>query len=169
MQTNTILDDAERRLAPAAATAQTRLQEIIEAMREEIGRQHYDQAQGQLVELERVIAHTYRPFLNRVGTIAAKSKAPLPAQVQGWLTELATSCDQSPQQVRRGIEAYTTLQVPIWKDGKTVHEHMRRELVGRIRQDLRCWDGMRRFMEQRKGQVEEHIKHTGWPAARPMI
>ncbi len=168
METNTILDDAEQRLAPAAATAHTRQQDIIEAMREEIGRQHYEQAQGQLVELERVIANTYRPFLARVGTIAAKAKATLPSQAQGWLIELATHCDHSPQQVRRGLDAYTKLQVPLWKDGKTVDETARRTLVAVIRQDLRSWDGKRSFMEQRKGQVEEHIKHTGWPAAQPV-
>lgn len=165
---STILDDAEKRIAPAAATAQTRQQQIIEAMREEIGPQHYAQAQVELPKLEQFIGKDIRPFLARVGTIAAKSKVTLPAQVQGFLAELATICDQSPQQIRRGIDAYTRLQVPLWKDGKTLDETARRTLVAVIRQDLRSWDGRRSFMEQRKGQVEDHIKHTGWPAAQPV-
>jgi hypothetical protein len=165
---STILDDAEKRLAPAAAMAATRQQEIIEALRQEIGPQHYAQAQVELPKLEQFIGKDIRPFLMRVGTIAAKAKAPLPVQVQGWLTELSTICDQAPQQLHRGIDAYTRLQVPLWKDGKTVDETARRTLVAVIRQDLRSWDGKRSFMEQHKGRVEDYIKHTGWPAAQPM-
>ncbi len=168
METNTILDEAEQRMAPEADQARTTQAAFIDSMRDEIGRQHYEQAQGQLVELERAIAHTYRPFLARVGTIAAKSKVTLPAPVTGWLTELSTLCDESPQQIRRGLDAYTTLQVPLWKDGKTVDETARRTLVAVIRDDLRSWDGMRSLMQQRKSQAEAYISHTGWPAAQPV-
>src|SRR5207249_11708997 len=93
MTTNTVLDDSEKRLAAASAQARTGQNDIVESMRAEIGGQHYTQAKVQLPELERVLADTYRPFLARVASQEARAKAPLPAPVKAWLTDMATLCD----------------------------------------------------------------------------
>ena len=82
---STILDQAEARITDTKTQAHTTRAQIIDAMRDEIARQHYQQAKAQLPEIERAIQKTYRPFLNQVATIAANAKTVLPAQVQGWV------------------------------------------------------------------------------------
>ena len=166
MTTNTVLDDAEQRIAPAVATARTIRQERIDAMCEEIGRQHYTQAKDQLPKLERAISETYRPFLERVATIQAQSKVPLPLAVQPWLREMATLCDTVPNTVRAGIEGWDRLTPPIWTDGKSVDITMRAELIGGLRQCLRNWDGIQGRLNDLTAQAERYFQESGWPALR---
>lgn len=160
----TILDHAEARIAPATDQARTTRTEIIDAMRDEIGRQHYTQAKDQLPKLERAISETYRPFLERVATIQAQSKVPLPLAVQPWLRDMATLCDTVPHAIRAGIEGWDRLTPPIWTDGKSVDITMRTLSIVNIRQCLRNWDGVQGRLDSLMAQVERYIQESGWPA-----
>ena len=162
----TILDDAEQRIAPAIAAAQTRQKEIIEGMREEIGRSHYEQAKKQLPELERALAETYRPFITRLASQEVRSKSPLPSPVKAQLTEMATLCDTVPRTTRTGIEGWDHLTVPLQKDGRSIDISVRAKWVHDIRFCLKNWDGVRSGLNSLKGQVELYVQESGWPAAR---
>lgn len=67
--------------------------------RAEIGPSCYVQAKKQLPELEWAIADTYRPFVARVASQEAWAKAPLPAPVKAWLTDIMTICNTVPNTV----------------------------------------------------------------------
>ncbi|TKB91783.1 MAG: hypothetical protein E8D41_09925 [Nitrospira sp.] len=167
MSTLSILDHAEARIAPATDQARTTRNEIIDAMRDEIGRQHYTQAKDQLPKLERTISEIYRPFLERVATIQAQSKVPLPLAVQPWLREMGMLCDTVPNTICAGIEGWDRLTPPIWTDGKSVDINMRTQLIGSLRQCLRNWDGVQGRLDDLTAQVERYIQESGWPAMRP--
>jgi hypothetical protein len=165
--TNAILDQAEQRVDAVQTTAHTRRQDLIEAMRDEIGRPHYQRAKDQLPEIERAIQKIYRPFLNQVATIAAKAKASLPAQVQGWLREMDGLCESIPRQVRAGIDGWDTLAPPIWTDGKSLDMAVRGSLVHGIRTLLNSWDGCLTSLKNLTGRVETFIAQSGWPSNQP--
>ena len=162
----TILDHAEARIAPATDQARTTRNEIIDAMRDEIGRQHYTQAKDQLPKLERAISETYRPFLERVANIQSQSKVPLMLAVQSWLREMGMLCDTVPNAIRAGIEGWDRLTPPIWTDGKSVDINMRTQLISSLRQCLRNWDNVQGRLNDLTAQVERYIQESGWPAMR---
>ena len=164
MTTNTILDDAEERVSDAHAHTKTTQTQIIDAMREEIGRQHYAQAKVTLPELERAMAKTYRPFVERVTGISAQAKAALPPDVQGWLRDMMTACDTVPTVVRQGIDGWDRLMPPIWKDGRSLDLAVRAQLVHDIRFCLRNGDGRQGSLDNLQAQVEHYIMDSGWPS-----
>jgi hypothetical protein len=166
MTMNTILDQAEQRVDAVQTNAHTSRHDRIEAMREEIGRQHYQRAKEQLPKIERAIQETYRPFLNQVTTIAAKAKAFLPAQVHGWLREMDVLCESIPRQVRAGIDGWDALAPPIWKDGKSLDIAVRNELVHGLRTSLNSWDGCLTSLKNLTGRVETFIAQSGWPSSQ---
>ena len=140
----TILDDAEARIAPAVTTAQAGRQAQIDAMRQEIGPSNYAQAPGELAKLEAFIGKEIRPFLAQLRTIEQRAKSPLPQHMQAHLKEIDTLCDSTPRTVRAGIDAWHTLQPPIWAmDGKSVDDNARKGMIQHIRFCLRNWDGVR--------------------------
>jgi hypothetical protein len=164
---NTILDQAAQRVDAVQTNAHTRRHDLIEAMREEIGRQHYQRAKDQLPKIERAIQETYRPFLNQVTTIAAKAKASIPAQVQGWLREMDVLCESIPRQVRAWIDGWDALSPPIWwKDGKSLDMAVRGSLVHGIRTSLNSWDGCLTSLKNLTGRVETFIAQSGWPSSQ---
>lgn len=167
MTPSSILDAAEARLAPGVAAAQTSRKAILESMRDEIGRQHYEHATVELPKLERFIEHEMRPWLARLSAIHAKAKTPFPSNVHAWLSETATLCDSFPNQVRGGIDAWERMVVPIWTDGHSVDLTARAMLVASIRQSLRSWDGASGRLEHLRAYVEQYIKESGWPASPP--
>ena len=164
MTTPSVLDAAEARLAPAAAAAQTSRKAILDAMRDEIGRQHYEHAKIELPKLEQFIEHEMRPWLARLSALHANAKTPFPSTVHAWLSEAAKLCDCLPNQVRGGIDAWGKMVVPIWTDGHSVDINARMALVGTIRQLLRSWDGASGRLEHLMAFVEQYIKESGWPA-----
>jgi hypothetical protein len=167
MTTNTILSDAEQRIPPTVTTAQTIRQERLAAMREEIGPHHFTQAKEQLPELERLITKTYRPFLDRMKQIQAQTKAPLRSDVLGWLQEMGTLCEIPPHAVRKGIEGWTQLTVPLQPDGKSLDLMTRSQLMDGIRRLLKNWEGTASRLEILKAQVEQYILDSNWPASSP--
>ena len=167
MTTPSVLDAAEARLAPAAAAAQNSRKAILDAMRDEIGRQHYEHATVELPKLEQFIEHEVRPWLARLSALHANAKTPFPSNVHGWLSEAAKLCDSVPNQVRGGIDAWEKMVVPIWTDGHSVDLTARAMLVGSIRQLLRSWDGASGRLEQLRASVEQYINESGWPASPP--
>jgi len=167
MTTNTILDDAEQRIAPTTATAQTVRQEQLAAMQQEIGRPLLDQAKIELPKLEHVIAKDIRPFLARVASIAQRANTPLPIYVQNWLSEMNTLCESPPRTVRSGIDAWPQLTPPIWIDGTSLDLNERGRLISHMRFCLHNFDGVQGRLEVLKAQTEHYIKESGWPAGQP--
>lgn len=165
MNTATILEQADQRATTATAHAHTAKADIIDAMRREIGYPYYEQAKGHLREIEGAVRITYRPFLAQVAALAAKSPTPLPAQVLGWLKEMAETCDQAADQIRRGIDGWERLTPPIWKDGKHLDEAVKQARIFLIRQDLRSGDGKLSGLHERKAWIGTYIQQSGWPAA----
>ena len=162
---NSVLDDAEARIAPAAATAQTLQEERLDAMRMEIGRQHYERAKLELPKLEHFIANNSRPFLARLVKISQRAKNPLPSQVQDWIKEMVQLCDSVPNTIRAGVDGWDTLTPPIWTDGKSLDVNERARLIYTIRVSLRNWDGVQGRLETLRQQVEHFITSSGWPTA----
>ncbi|MHB8510228.1 MAG: hypothetical protein ACYDGR_16555 [Candidatus Dormibacteria bacterium] len=165
MDASTILEQAGQRATTATAHAHTVKANVIDAMRREIGSPYYEQAKGTLREIEGAVRLTYRPFLAQVAALAAKSPTPLPAQVLGWLKEMAETCDQAANQIRRGIDGWDQLTPPIWKDGKHLDEAVKQARIFSIRQDLRSGDGKLRGLHERQAWISAHIQQSGWPAA----
>ena len=168
METTTILDAAEQRLAPAAATAQTRQRDLIQAMREEIGPQHRAQAQVELPKLEQFIEKDIRPFRDHLVRISQQAKTPLPPSVLVWVRELNETCESGTRWVREGIDEWERLTPPLVRNTQQLDMGRRAIDVTSIRRKLMNWDGKRSFMEQRRKQVEDYIKQSGWPAAQPV-
>lgn len=57
------------------------------------------------------------------------------------------------------------MQVPLWKDGRSVDINERARLVQLIRQDLNSWDGKLSSLECLKTQIECWLRESGWPQA----
>lgn len=163
---NTILDQAEQRVTDVKTQTHLSQHAISEAARDEIGRSHYQQAKAKLPIIEPPIRTEFRPFINRVAALTAKSTTPLPQEVQGWLREMTELCDRVPRQIRAGIEGYEQLTIPPWRDGSP-DKVVRAKLVHDIRDLLRSWDGCLRTLKDRKWQVEAYLEQSGWPAPQP--
>ena len=167
MNANTILEQAEKRVESANANAHTATEQGSEGLRQEIGPQHYLQAQEQLPVVEKAIQEIYLPFFSRILAIAGRVTTPLPARVHQWLKELGEGCHSAPQQIRNGIEAYKTIRVLLWMDGKTPDPVQCPNLVYRVRRDLMSWDGRLTRFKDLMGWIAAWIKETNWPAAKP--
>jgi hypothetical protein len=167
MTTNTILDEAEQRISSANTDVQATRTQIVESMRDEIGRQHYEQAKMKLEELERAITKLYRPFADRVEQIQQQTRAPLPSDIRGWLQEMRTICDTVPTTIRAGIEGWDRLTVPWQADGRTLDIPTRANLIYNIRVSLRNWDGAVSRLDSLKIYVENYIRDSGWPSSAP--
>lgn len=160
---NTILDEAEARIAPAVATAQTLRQEWIALMREEIGRANYETAKVKLRELEGAIATIYRPFHARVVAIQAQTQAPVRDDMRGWLRDMMDVCARAPQTLRDGIAGWDGLTVPLQLDGRTLDTEVRRKWIYEIRNCLRNWDNQLGHLEVLKALVDRRIAEDEWP------
>ena len=167
MNANTILAEAEQRIETVNTQAHTTKEQGVEGLRREIGPQHYRLAQEKLPVIEKAIRETYLPFVARTAAIAGRVAIPLPHRVNQWLNELSESCTAAPLQVRRGIQAFERITIPLWMDGKTPDPNECRNLVARIRQDLNSWDGRLGRFAALMGWVSAYIAETGWPAAQP--
>lgn len=165
MNTNSTLDQAEKRLPDVQAQAKDSQRAMSEAVRAEIGAKQYQEAKEKLVQIETAMNTTFRPFLNRMGALATKSPA-LPAMVTQWLMQMGQYCDQVPRSVRDGISGFETVIVPLGRDGN-LDPNACALLVHSINFGLRAWDGCLRELTQLQNQVECHIRESGWPAAGP--
>lgn len=161
---STILDDAEQRLAPAAATAQTRQREIIEAMREEIGRQHYAQAQVELPKLERFIAEDVRPFPERLVRISQQAKTPLPSSVLAWVREMHETCENGTRWTREGLDEWARLAPPFVPNTQQLDMMRRKTEVASLRTKLMNWNGRQSRLRDLRAYVERFIRESDWPA-----
>ena len=164
---STILDDAEARLAPAAASAQTRQREIIEAMREVIGRPHYEQAKVELPKLEQFIAKESRPFLDHLKRISQQKKTPLPPSVMAWVREMSDACMSGADWVRAGIDEWDHLAPPFVNGTQQIDERRRTTEVASLRVKLMNWNGRRSRLRDLKVWIERYIQESGWPATQP--
>ena len=163
----TILDEAEQRLGAALTDTQQAQKDGVEAMRDEIGRQHYAQANVELVKLECMIAEEIRPFLTRINALHTKAPTPLPQYVVNQLREMHTSCDKVPPFVRGGLADWKALRVPIWTDGKSIDVNARGTLIYHVRMKLMNWNGQESRLRDLKAQVEQYLSASGWPARQP--
>jgi hypothetical protein len=167
MTTTTVLDDAEQRIPPATATAQEVRQGRIEAMREEVGRKHYDQAKLELPKFEAFLSKEIRPFVDRVSRIGQRAMNPLPHHVQLWLNEMVMLGESVPRTIHTGFDAWAKLAPPIGPDGREVDVNERARLIYHIRFCLRNWDGMQGRLGDLKAYTEHYIRESGWPASQP--
>ena len=163
----TILDDAEQRLGASLADTQQTQQDATEAMRDEIGRQHYDQAKVELAKLERVINEEALPFLTRITALSKTAPAPLPQYVAAWLQEMDNNSQKVPPFIREGIVGWGQLRVPMAADGRNVDVNSRASLVHLIRMKLMNWNGHESRFRDLKAQVENYLRESGWPARQP--
>jgi hypothetical protein len=163
-----VLEDAEQRIAPAAATAQTIQRERIQAMREEIGPQHYVQAQVELPKLEQVIAKDIRPFLEYLVRISQQAKTPLPPSVLDRVRELQELCESGARWVREGIDEWERLTPPLVRNTQQLDTGRRGTEVASLRTKLMNWDGKRSRLRDLRANIEQYIQESGWPAAQPV-
>jgi hypothetical protein len=161
---STILDDAEARIAPATERARATRAEIIERMREEIGRQHYEQAKVELSKVERVIAQEVRPYLNRLTRLSQHATAPLRSDILKYVRELETACATGTDWVRAGIDEWNSLAPPFVKGTLQLDLTRRAEEVGSIRMKLKSWDGRESRMRDLVAYINQYIQESGWPA-----
>jgi hypothetical protein len=163
----TVLDGTEQRLGASLADTQQTQQDGIEAMRDEIGRQHYAQANVELEKLERVIAEEVRPFLSRITALCAKAPTPLPQYVVNQLQEMHTSCDKVPPFIREGLVGWKELRVPLMAGSHAIDVNSRSTLIYQTRMRLMNHNGQESFLHNMKAQVENYLKESGWPARQP--
>jgi len=161
---STILDDAEARIAPATARARATRAEIIEGMREEIGRQHYEQAKVELPKVERVIAKEVRPYLDRLTRLSQHATAPLRSDILAYARELETACATGTDWVRAGIDEWNRLAPPFVNGTLQLDLTRRAEEVGSIRMKLKSWDGRESRIRDLMAYINNYIQEGGWPA-----
>ena len=82
----TTLEAARQHSAAVNAQTSATQAQAVEAMRAEIGPQHYRAAKEQLPIIDRALGENYRPFLAVVTTI--KFGVSAPAQVRQWCAEM---------------------------------------------------------------------------------
>ncbi len=158
------LQDAEARGHTAQADRQAFEAAVVASMREEIGPQNYHEGKEQLPIVEQVLMET-RVWLEQLATIERTSGASL-RLFQDILQSISRECDAGTQQIRRGIAAYEqlTFRDIAWaKDPRQVDLTQRAFLIGRIRQDLRNFDGKVSFLKSQQSRVESAIQQSGWP------
>lgn len=153
---NTILDSAKEHSDVVIAKTKATQAEAVEAMRAEIGPQHYRAAQKQLPVIEQAIQQTYAPFLAEVTTI--RFGLSVPSQVRQWCADLESTFTV-PDSLRRGISSYEQMQVPIWAmDGRSVDSNQRAAVIAGTRTLLMCHDGCLTHLDTRKRQIESYIR-----------
>jgi hypothetical protein len=163
----TILENAEKRLSESIADTHQTEQDGVEAMRNEVGRTHFDQAKIELPKLERVIHEEIFPFLTRITALSKKAPIPLPQYVAAWLQEMENNSQKVPPFVKSGIDAWGQLRVPMAADGRSVDVNARATLIYQTRMRLMNWNGHESRFRDLKAQVENYLKESGWPARQP--
>lgn len=167
MTTNTILDQAEQRVTDLKTQAHTTAKDIVAGMYEEIGRQHYAQAQVELPKLEQSIAKNSRPFLDQLVRISQQAKTPLPPFVLAWVRELQEFCVTGAQWTREGIDEWNRLAPPFVAGTQQLDPARRTREVDSLRKKLTNWNGRRHRLYELKVWIEQYIQESGWPAAQP--
>lgn len=162
---NTVLDDAEQRIAPAADRQRTLHKEIVDGMREEIGKAHYASAKGWLTKQEQAIAQTYQPFLDRIAGVQSQTTVPLPRAAQASINEMMTLCEAGPRQLRDGLNGWEKLSPPFLPDGRTIDPNLRGTWVMGIRQCLMSGEDILNRLEILKIYIENAIRDHRWPDA----
>jgi hypothetical protein len=159
-----ILDDAEQRIVPAAAAAQTRQREIVASMREEIGRQHYEHATVELPKLEQFIAKQVRPYVDRLMRLSHHAPAPLPPRILEKVRELQEGCASGTDWVRAGIDEWDRLAPPFVPGTQQLDTRRRTAEVDSLRKRLRNWDGRQARLRELMAHIDDYIKDTAWPS-----
>ena len=157
-----VLDEAEQRLPADLARRRTLHREIVDAMRQEIGPAHYEQAKQWLTKQEQAIAATYQPFMDRLLSLQAKTAVPLPAPVAGWFRELSELCVSGPRQLRDAMNGYDKLAPPLMPNGQ-LDSNLRGSLVAGIRQGLLTAEGIVNRLDMLRIYIEGSIREHGWP------
>lgn len=157
-----VLDEAEQRLPADLARRRTLHREIVDAMRQEIGPAHYEQAKQWLTKQEQAIAATYQPFMDRLLSLQAKTAVPLPAPVAGWFRELSELCVSGPRQLRDAMNGYDKLAPPLMPNGQ-LDSNLRGSLVAGIRQGLLNAEGIVNRLDMLRIYIEGSIREHGWP------
>jgi hypothetical protein len=152
------LETMEQRASAAGREKQTEREQVVEAMKEEIGLQRYPEAKRQLPILERAINEEFLPFTAHVRSLALTASTPLPTPVQQWLTSIENICATASQEVRAGIEGWERLSFAevAGNDGR-VDVMKRAAVVAGLRQLLCSHDGKVSFMRTQKTQAQEYI------------
>lgn len=167
METNHVLDDAEQRIAPARAAAHTRQKEIIDGMREEVGREHYAHAQVELPKLDKFIAKDSRPFLDHLVRISQQATTPLPPFVLAWVNELNEHCVSGTNWVREGIDEWNRLAPPFLPSTQQIDQRRRGAEVASLRTKLMSWSGKASRLRDLRAWIEQYIAESGWPTMQP--
>lgn len=156
------LDEAEQRMPADLARRRMLHQEIVDAMRQEIGPAHYEQAKQWLTKQEQAIAKTYQPFMDRLLSLQAKTTVPLPATVAGWFRELSELCVTGPRQLRDAIDGYDKLAPPLMPNGQ-LDRNLRAAWISGIRQNLLNAEGIVNRLDMLRIYIEGSIQEHGWP------
>jgi hypothetical protein len=159
-----ILDEAEQRADTAAKQGLSNMQAHIDALHDEIGREHHQQAKSELPKFERFVNTEVRPWLDKLARVQTRAKTPLPTEMQRLIASIHTECDQTPQVVRQALDEWNQLRIPRSQDSRSTDQHSCRELVAGMRLRLRNWDGKQSYIENSKARVEQYIKESGWPS-----
>lgn len=153
---NTTLSAAKQQSDVVMAKTNATQAEAVEAMRAEIGPQHYRVAQQQLPVIEQAIQQIYAPFMAQATTI--KFGLSVPSQVRAWCADMEQMFTV-PESLRRGIRSYEEMQVPIWPmDGKSVDSNQRAAVIAGTRTLLMSHDGCLTHLDSRKRQIEGYIR-----------
>lgn len=167
MTTNTVLDDAEKRATDATAHAHTTQREIIETMREEIGRQHYQQAKVELPKLEQFIATHARPYVDRLTRLSQRAPVPLRSDILAHVRELQEACASGMDWVRAGIEDWDRLAPPLMPGTQQIDLMRRGAEVDSVRRRLMNWEGKESRCRDLMAYIDNYIKESGWPTSQP--
>lgn len=167
MSTNTVLDDAGQRVGAAKAAAQTRQKEIIESMREEIGRQHYQRANLELPKLEQFITKHARPYLEHLTRLSQHAPAPLPSGILVYVRELESLCLSGTDWVQSAISEWDRLAPPFEANTQRLHLARRTTEVASIRTRLMNWEGKESRMRVLMTLIDTYVEQSHWPASPP--
>jgi hypothetical protein len=154
---NSVLDDAEARIAPAAATAQTLQEERLDAMRMEIGRQHYERAKLELPKLEHFIATTAAHFWRGWSSVSEPRVRYL--HRSGLIRRCG--CDRCRTQSVPGSWLGHTHATDLDKWAGLISTNARAGLYHHV--SLRTWMGYR-ASQNAPGQVSTSSRANGRPA-----
>lgn len=160
----TILEATEQRATQATRDRQAEQQLAVEAVKHDIGPQHYEQAKQFEPKLLAAVRDNYLPFFSKIAALSAHAR-PLPSFGSGYLRQLGELCSALPAQLRRGIDAYERLSFADLADQSKhgVDLNRRNSLIPLIRHDLHTYDGGLSGLEHLKGNLEQIIRESGWP------
>ncbi len=127
-----LLDGIKQRLTGAIKQTQSEQDQIVEATRQQIGQEDYEEAKRQ-VKLTEPTIQTYASFAAELRLLETQAGTSLTMSVRGWLAECEQICATILPQLRDGIAQYKGLSFRqlVWKDGLSVDEINTPGLVGR--------------------------------------